>query len=308
MLDKLSRVWMEGQFVDWEDARLHVLTHTLHYGTGAFEGIRAYRRKDGTTTIFRLKEHIDRLFDSCRVVMMEPRFSRDEVGQACVDVLIENKADEAYIRPLMYIADGAMGVYAPDNPVKTSVVAWRWGAFLGEDGLKHGIRAKISSWSRHHTQSALLKGKLTGQYTNSTLAKREAKMAGYDEAILLDTSGYVAEGAGENIFVVKGGKVVTPPLSAPILAGVTRDSVITIAREEGLVVEETMITRDQLYLADEAFFTGTAAEVTPIREVDNRKIGEGTVGPVTKALQARFFDIVKGGDTSHPEWLTGVDR
>jgi branched-chain amino acid aminotransferase len=308
MLDKLNRVWMEGQFVDWEDARLHVLTHTLHYGTGAFEGIRAYRRKDGTTTIFRLKEHIDRLFDSCRVVMMEPRFSRDEVCQACVDVLIENKADEAYIRPLMYIADGAMGVYAPDNPVKTSVVAWRWGAFLGEDGLKHGIRAKISSWSRHHTQSALLKGKLTGQYTNSTLAKREAKMAGYDEAILLDTSGYVAEGAGENIFVVKGGKVVTPPLSAPILAGVTRDSVITIAREEGLVVEETMITRDQLYLADEAFFTGTAAEVTPIREVDNRKIGEGTVGPVTKALQARFFDIVKGGDTSHPEWLTGVDR
>lgn len=306
MVEKLKKIWLEGELVDWEDAKIHVLTHTMHYGLGAFEGIRAYKRADGSTTIFRLKEHIERLFDSCKLIVTEPRFSKEQIHEACSQVLLANGMDEGYIRPLVYVGDGAMGVYAPDNPIRTFVVAWRWGAYLGTGAVEKGVRAKVSSWARHHLSVSLAKGKIMGQYTNSTLAKREARMAGYDEAILMDTNGYVSEGSGENLFIVKKGKLYTPPLSASILAGITRDAVLTIAREEGLPVAEEMLTRDQLYLADECFFTGTAAEITPIREVDNRKIGEGVVGPVTKRLQDRFFDIVKGRDTSHPEWLTRV--
>jgi branched-chain amino acid aminotransferase len=306
MVEKLKKIWLEGELIEWDDAKIHVLTHTMHYGLGAFEGIRAYKRADGSTTIFRLKEHVERLFDSCKLIMAEPRFSKEQIHEASVQVLLANGMDEGYIRPLVYIGDGAMGVYAPDNPVRTFVAAWRWGAYLGAGALEKGIRAKVSSWSRHHLSVSLAKGKIMGQYTNSTLAKREARMAGYDEAILMDTNGYVSEGSGENLFVVKKGKLYTPPLSASILAGITRDSVLTIAREEGLPVAEEMLTRDQLYLADECFFTGTAAELTPIREVDNRKIGDGVVGPVTRRLQERYFDIVKGSDTSHPEWLTRV--
>jgi branched-chain amino acid aminotransferase len=306
MVDKLKKIWLEGELVDWDDAKVHVLTHTMHYGLGAFEGIRAYKRADGSTTIFRLREHIERLFDSCKLIFTEPRFSREQIHEACKQILLVNGMEEGYIRPLVYIGDGAMGVYAPDNPIRTFVVAWRWGAYLGKGAIENGIRAKISSWSRHHLSVSLAKGKIMGQYTNSTLAKREAKMAGYDEAILMDTNGYVSEGSGENLFLVKKGKLYTPPLSASILAGVTRDAVLTIALEEGIPVAEEMLTRDQLYLADEAFFTGTAAEITPIREVDNRKIGDGTIGFITRRLQERFFDIVKGSDTSHPEWLTRV--
>jgi len=306
MVDKVKRIWLEGEFVDWDDAKVHILTHTMHYGVGAFEGIRAYKRTDGSTTIFRLNEHIGRLFDTCRLVMIEPRFTAAQITQACVEILRENKMEEAYLRPLIYVGDGAMGIYAPDNPIRSTVVAWKWGAYLGAGAVDQGIRAKISSWSRHHIHVSLAKAKMMGQYTNSVLAKREAKLGGYDEALMMDTNGYVSEGSGENFFIVKKGRLITPPLSASILEGVTRDTVLTLAREEGIPVAEEMLTRDQVYLADEAFFTGTAAEVTPIREIDNRKMGEGGVGPITKRLQARYFDVVKGGDASHPEWLTQV--
>ena len=306
MVDKVKKIWLEGEFVDWDDAKVHVTTHTLHYGLGAFEGIRAYKRADGTTAIFRLKEHLERLFDSCRLVMIESRFTPDQVFDACVQILRANKMDEAYFRPVVFVGDGAMGVYAPDNPIRTVIVPWRWGAYLGKTAIEQGIRAKISSWARHHLHVSLAKGKIMGQYTNSTLAKREAKMAGYDEAILMDVTGYVSEGSGENLFIVKKGKVLTPPLSASILAGITRETVITLAQEEGIPLSEEMITRDQLYLADEVFFTGTAAEVTPIREIDDRKVGDGKVGPVTKRIQQRYFDVVRGSDNSHPEWLTRV--
>ena len=306
MVDKLKSIWMEGELVPWDDAKVHILTHTMHYGLGAFEGIRAYLRADGSTAIFRLHEHIVRLFESCKLMMMEPRFTREQVEGACVELLRDNKMDAAYLRPIIWVGDGAMGVYAPDNPVRSAVAAWRWGAYLGKGAVENGIRVKISSWSRHHIHVSLAKGKIVGQYTNSIMAKREAKMAGYDEAVLMDVQGYVSEGSGENLFIVKKGKLITPPLSASILEGVTRDTIITLAREEGLHVSEEMVTRDQLYLADEAFFTGTAAEVTPIREVDNRTLGDGKVGPLTKRLQQRYFDVVKGSDESHPEWLTRV--
>lgn len=308
MVDKMKKIWLEGELIDWDDAKIHVLTHTLHYGLGAFEGIRAYKRADGTTSIFRLDEHIERLYDSCKLIMMPPRFTPAQIRDACVGLLVANQADEAYLRPMVYAGDGAMGVYAPDNPVRTMIVAWRWGVYLGHGAIENGVRAKISSWGRHHIKVSLAKGKIMGQYTNSTLAKREARMAGYDEAILMDTNGYVSEGSGENLFIVKKGKLYTPPLSASILAGITRDAVLTIAREEGIPVSEEMLTRDQLYLADEAFFTGTAAEITPIREVDNRVMGAAGagIGPVTKRLQERFYGIVKGSDTSHPEWHTRV--
>ncbi len=306
MVDKLSKIWMDGELVDWDAANVHILTHSLHYGLGAFEGIRAYKRADGGTYVFRLREHIDRLFDGCKLTLLKPEFSKEQVSKACIDVLRANKMDEGYLRPMVYVGDGAMGIYAPNNPIRTSVIAWKWGAYLGEEALKNGIRTKISSYSRHHINVSLAKGKIMGQYTNSVLAKREAKLAGYDEAILLDVNGYVSEGSGENIFIVKNGVLITPDLSSSILAGITRDTVLTLAREEGLAVQESRITRDLLWLADEAFFTGTAAEVTPIREVDNRTIGEGKPGPVTTRIQKRFFDVVRGSDGAHPEWLTKV--
>jgi branched-chain amino acid aminotransferase len=306
MVDKVEKIWMDGELVNWDDAKVHVLTHTIHYGVGAFEGIRAYKRADGSTTIFRLREHIERLLASCKLTNLKPRFTEEQLCKASVDLLRTNKLDEAYLRPLIYIGDGAMGVYAPNNPIRAFIVAYKWGAYLGAEALEKGIRVKISSWQRHHINVSLAKAKMMGQYTNSVMAKSEAKLGGYDEAVLLDTQGFVSEGSGENIFLVKKGKITTPPLSSSILAGITRETIITLAREEGLTVSEDRITRDELYLADEAFFTGTAAEVTPIREVDNRAVGEGNVGPVTKRLQARYFDVVKGSDTHHPEWLTRV--
>ncbi len=306
MVDKVAKIWMDGELVNWDDAKVHVLTHTLHYGLGAFEGIRAYKRADGATTVFRLREHIERLLDTCKLCHLKSRYTHEDLSRACVDLLRQNRLDEAYLRPMIYIGDGAMGVYAPDNPIRAFIVAYRWGAYLGAEALSSGIRVKISSWQRHHIAVSLAKAKTMGQYTNSVLAKAEAKHGGYDEAVLLDTQGYVSEGSGENIFIVKKNRLVTPPLSSSILAGVTRDTVLTLAREEGVPVFEERITRDQLYLADEAFFTGTAAEVTPIREVDDRAVGDGKVGPVTKRLQARFFDVVKGSDSHHPEWHTRV--
>jgi branched-chain amino acid aminotransferase len=306
MVDRGKKIWMDGAFVDGDAARVDVLTHSLHYGLAAFEGIRAYKRGDGATYVFRLREHVDRLYDSCKMALLAPRQAREAVAAACVETLRQNAMAEAYLRPIVFVGDGAMGLYAPDNPVRIAVVAWTWGAYLGEDALARGIRAKVSSLARLHISVNLAKAKITGQYVNSILAKREAKLGGYDEAIMLDTSGYVSEGSGENIFIVRRGVVYTPDLSCSILEGITRDTVITLARELGLTVIETRLTRDQLWLADEVFLTGTAAEVTPVREVDDRAIGSGTVGPVTRRIQARFFEVARGGDTSHPEWLTRV--
>jgi branched-chain amino acid aminotransferase len=306
MVDKVQKIWLDGEFVDWAEAKLHVLTHSLHYGIGAFEGIRAYKRADGHSYVFRLREHTERLFDTCKMTLLAPKFTREQIMAACVEILKVNQMPEGYIRPVIFLGEGAMGIYAPNNPVRTTIIAWKWGAYLGEEALKKGIRCKISSFARHHINVSLAKAKMMGQYTNSVLAKREAKFGGYDEAILLDANGFVSEGSGENIFIVKKGVLHTPDLSCSILEGITRDTIIAIAREEGLTVQEGRITRDQLWLSDECFFTGTAAEVTPVREVDDRSIGDGNVGPVTKRLQARFFDIVRGSDNSHPEWLTRV--
>lgn len=306
MVEKLQKIWVDGELVPWDDAQVHLLTHTLHYGLGAFEGIRAYKRADDKTYVFRLREHVDRLFDTCKMILLQPKFTREQMMRACIDTLKANGMEEGYLRPLVFVGEGAMGIHAPNNPVRSSVIAWRWGAYLGEEALKSGIRTKISSFARHHINVSLAKAKMMGQYTNSVLAKREAKLGGYDEAILLDASGYVSEGSGENLFLVKKGKLLTPDLSSSILEGITRDTVITLARELGLTVQEGRVTRDQLWLADEVFFTGTAAEITPVREVDNRPIGEGVVGPITKRLQEKFFDVVRGKDSGHPEWLTPV--
>jgi branched-chain amino acid aminotransferase len=306
MVDKQKKIWLDGEFIDWDEAKVHVLTHSLHYGLAAFDGMRAYQRSDGGTYVFRLREHVERLFDSCKMCLLQPKFTREQIERVCVETLRVNGMVDGYLRPMVFIGEGAMGIYVPQNPVLTAVIAWRWGAYLGDEALKNGIRAKIGSFARHHINVSLSKAKMNGQYTNSVLAKREAKLGGYDEAILLDASGYVSEGSGENIFVVRRGVLYTPDLSCSILEGVTRDTVITLAREMGLSVVECRLTRDQLWLADEVFLTGTAAEITPVREVDNRTIGQGSVGPITKQIQARFFDVVRGNDASHPEWLTRV--
>jgi branched-chain amino acid aminotransferase len=305
MVDKVQTIWLDGEHVPWDNANVHVLTHSLHYGVGAFEGIRAYKRQGGTY-VFRLREHIDRLFDTCKLTLLQPKFTREQIADACVEVLRKNNMEEGYLRPMIFMGEGAMGIYAPNNPVRATVIAWKWGTYLGEDALKKGIRAKISSFARHHINISLAKAKMMGQYTNSVLAKREAKFGGYDEAIMLDANGYVSEGSGENIFVVRKGVLYTPDTASSILEGITRDTVLTLAREMGIPTQETRITRDQLWLSDEVFFSGTAAEVTPVREIDDRAVGDGSVGPITRRIQERFFAIVRGGDTSHVEWLTKV--
>lgn len=306
MVEKQAKIWLDGKLVDWDDANVHILTHSLHYGIAAFEGVRAYERVDGRTTVFRLRDHVDRLFDTCKLVLLQPTPTREQVAAACVDLLRANGMNQGYLRPLVFVGEGAMGIYAPDNPARTSVVAWSWGSYLGADALERGIRCKVSSFARHHINVSLAKAKLAGQYTNSVLAKREAKLGGYDEAILLDHHGFVSEGSGENMFIVRRGVLYTPDLSSSILEGITRDTILVLAREEGIRVVEGRITRDQLWLADEVFLTGTAAELTPVREVDDRAIGDGKVGPITRRLQARYFEVVRGSDTTHPEWLTAV--
>jgi branched-chain amino acid aminotransferase len=278
----------------------------LHYGVGVFEGIRAYPGPNGNACIFRLRDHVRRLFDSCKLVWLEPRLSQADVEQACVDVIAANAFCEAYLRPIVYLGAGAMGLLPVDNPVVTAILAWPWGAYLGKDGLEQGIRCKISSYRRHTPNSALSQGKIIGQYTNSVLAKQEARADGYDEAILLDGQGSVAEGSGENLFLVQDGQLVTPPLSVGILPGITRATIITLARELGLKVRQQAFPREALYLADEVFLTGTAAEVTPVVEIDRHAIGVGSVGQVTRRLQQRYFDVVAGRDVPHPDWLTEV--
>ena len=296
---------MDGKMVDWDDANVHVLTHALHYGYGVFEGIRCYRTHDGKSAIFRLREHMERLLDSAKITMIKPPFKIEELMKASREIFRVNNLKEGYLRPVMFVGHGAMGLFAVDNPVRTAIACWPWGAYLGEEGLDKGIRVKISSFSRHHVNSGMAKAKICGNYVNSIMAKLEAKGAGFDEALLLDTEGYVAEGSGENFFMLRKGKLKTPPTTS-ILEGITRDTIITLAGEQGLEVLEGRITRDEAYTADEAFFTGTAAEITPIREIDGRPIGAGKSGPATKKLQKMYFDTVHGKVKKHLDWLDYV--
>jgi branched-chain amino acid aminotransferase len=300
-----EKIWLDGRMIPWDEARVHVLTHTLHYGLGVFEGVRCYATDDGRSAVFRLPEHVRRLFESAHINLMKIPYSREVVTQAVLDALRENSLAEGYIRPLAFIGDGAMGLNPADNPVRVAVIAWAWGKYLGEEGMERGIRCRVSSFTRHHVNAKMQKGKTCGDYVNSILAKREALLDGYDEAILLDASGLVAEASGENLFVVRDGEIKTPPL-ANVLEGITRASVIELARDKGMSVAEAPITRDELYVADEIFLTGTAAEVTPVREVDHRQIGPGKRGPITKTLQDAFFDVVAGRDRKHERWLTYV--
>jgi len=296
-------VWLDGRFVDWDDARVHILTHTLHYGLGVFEGIRCYRTTDGRSAVFRLGDHMRRLYDSAHINLMEIPFARETLEEACLETLRRNDLAEGYLRPLVFIGDGAMGLDPADNAIRVAVIAWAWGKYLGEEGLRRGIRAKVSSFCRHHVNAKMTKGKTCGDYVNSILAKREALLDGYDEAIMLDSQGLVSEASGENIFVVRDGALQTPSLHT-VLEGVTRSTVIEIARDKGIPVHERTLTRDDLYVADEIFLTGTAAEVTPIREIDRRAIGNGERGPVTETLQSAYFDVVAGRERKYERWLS----
>ncbi len=304
MIAKTGKIWMDGKFVDWDSATTHILTHTLHYGLGLFEGIRCYETKKGPA-IFRLDEHIDRLFSSAHIFLVDIPFSRKQIRDAVIDTVKINKMKECYIRPLVYIGYGAMGLYPNENPVCVAVAAWPWGTYLGEDGLTKGIRVKTSSFIRNHVNSTMSRAKVCGYYVNSQLAKKEAISCGYDEALLLDTEGYVSEGSGENVFIVRDGVLKTTPLTS-ILEGITRDSVVAIAGNLGIPIHEERFTRDEIYISDEAFFTGTAAEVTPIRELDGRTIGAGKPGKITKKIQSVFFDIVKGKNGKYKSWLTRI--
>jgi branched-chain amino acid aminotransferase len=301
-------LWLDGEFIDFDEANVHVLTHTLHYGLGAFEGIRCYRRENGRSAIFRLGDHIERLFDTCQIATIDVPYDQQTIEQVCVEVVRRNGLANSYIRPIVFLGSGEMGLGATGNEVRVAVVTWEWGAYLGDEGLEKGIRAKVASFNRHHVNTSMVKGKITGQYVNSILAKREVNQMGYDEAIMLDTEGYVSEASGENIFVVRDGKIFTPPLGSSILEGVTRNTLVTLARESGLEVVEQRFTRDFMYTADEVFMTGTAAEVTPVREIDDREIGSETPGPVTAELQSTYFEHVKGAAEGHPEWLTYLDE
>jgi len=305
MADRDGKIWMDGELVDWRDAKIHVLTHTLHYGCGAFEGVRAYETTRGTA-IFRLQEHTDRLFNSAKILRMKIPFPREEIFEAQRTVIRENGLKSGYLRPLVWLGSEKLGVSPKGNTVHCMVAAWPWGAYLGEEGMQKGIRVKTSSYTRHHVNITMTQAKAVSNYTNSILANMEATDDGYDEALLLDASGFVSEGAGENLFIVRKGKVATPDLSAGALDGITRGTVFSICRDLGLEVVEKRITRDEVYLADEAFFTGTAAEVTPIRELDRLPIGEGRRGPITEKIQKAFFDIVGGKDDRYSEWLTAV--
>jgi len=297
-----EKIWLDGKLVNWADATVHVLTHTLHYGLGVFEGIRCYRTADGRSAIFRLGEHVRRLFESAHINLMEMPFSREQVESAICETLRANHLSEGYIRPLAFIGDGVMGLNPAGNPIRVAIICWAWGKYLGEEGMERGIRAKVSTFARHHVNAKMTKGKTCGDYVNSILAKREALLDGYDEAILLDTQGLVSEASGENVFVVRNGTIHTPSL-ATVLDGITRNAVMRIARDKGMSVVEGPITRDELYVADEIFLTGTAAEVTPVRELDHRQIGAGRRGPVTKTLQEAYFAAVQGRDPKYAEWL-----
>ena len=305
MADRDGKIWMDGQMVEWRDAKIHVLTHTLHYGCGAFEGVRAYKTAKGTA-IFRLQEHTERLFNSAKILRMAIPFTQEQVCEAQRAVVRANQLETCYLRPLTWIGSQKLGVSPRGNQIHLMVAAWAWGAYLGEDGMKRGIRVKTSSYTRHHVNITMTQAKAVSNYTNSILANMEALDDGYDEALLLDVSGFVSEGAGENIFVIKDGKVYTPDLSAGALNGITRNTVVHICQDLGIELVQKRITRDEIYISDEACFTGTAAEVTPIRELDRVQIGAGSRGPITEKIQAAFFDIVNGRNPKYAHWLTLV--
>ncbi len=302
--DRDGVIWMDGEFVPWREARVHVLTHTLHYGLGVFEGVRAYHTDQGTA-IFRLREHTDRLLRSAHILNMKIPYDADALIEAQREVVKRNHLDSAYLRPMAFYGAEDMGIRADKLSVHVTVAAWEWGSYLGEENLKHGIRVRVSSYARHHVNVSMCRAKANGHYINSILALQEAVETGYDEALLLDTDGYVMEGSGENLFVVRNGVVYTPDLTSA-LDGITRNTVIQLLAAQGLQLVEKRITRDEVYICDEAFFTGTAAEVTPIRELDNRKIGNGDRGPITEAIQSQFFDAVYGRLPQYREWLTYV--
>jgi branched-chain amino acid aminotransferase len=305
MHDRDGKIWMDGEMVDWRDAKIHVLSHTLHYGCGAFEGVRAYKTPGGTA-IFRLREHTERLFNSAKILRMKIPFTQEQVSAAQCAVVRENGLESGYIRPLTWIGSEKLGVSPRGNTIHLMVAAWTWGAYLGEEGLKRGIRVKTSSYTRHHVNITMTQAKAVSNYTNSILANMEAVDEGYDEALLLDSAGFVSEGAGENLFIIKNGVIYTPDLSAGALNGITRNTIFHIARDLGLEIVQKRITRDEVYICDEAFFTGTAAEVTPIRELDRIEIGIGSRGPITEKIQSAFFDIVNGRNPKYAEWLTPV--
>ncbi len=302
MIQKTDYIWMDGKFIKWDEAKTHVLTHSLHYGVAPFEGIRAYVTDSGKSAVFRLDKHIDRFFDSAHIMLIDYPYSKQEIKNAIIQTLQKNRLKAGYIRPIAFLGYGDMGLYVENNPVHMVIAAWPWGAYLGEEGLKNGIRIKISSYVRYNVNAAMSKAKLSGSYVNSILAKKESKLAGYDETILLDEEGYVAEGSGENVFIVKDGILKTPSLTS-ILPGITRATILQLARENRIPVEEVRFTRDELYIADGAFLSGTAAEITPIREVDDRKIGAGKPDTITQLIQKKFFDAVKGKDKRHKDWL-----
>jgi len=304
MADRDGVIWYDGEMVNWRDATTHVLTHTLHYGMGVFEGVRAYKTDKGTA-IFRLKDHTDRLFRSAHILGMKMPYSKEQISAAQLAAVRDNKLESAYLRPMAFYGAEAMGISAKTLSTHVIVAAWKWGAYMGQEALDHGIRVKTSSFSRHHVNVTMCKAKANGNYMNSILAHQEAAQDGYEEALLLDVDGFVAEGSGENVFIVRNGKLYTPDLTAA-LEGITRDTIVQLAKESGYEIIEKRITRDEVYSADEAFFTGTAAEVTPIRELDRRSIGEGTAGPITKQLQKLYFDVVHGRSAKHADWLTLV--
>ena len=305
MDDRDGKIWMDGEMVEWRDAKIHVLTHTLHYGCGAFEGVRAYNTVNGPA-IFRLREHTERLFNSAKILRMKIPFTKEQVNEAQKAVIRENNLESGYIRPLVWLGSEKLGVSPKGAKVHVMVAAWTWGAYLGEEGMKRGIRVKTSSYTRHHVNITMTQAKAVSHYTNSILANMEATEDGYDEAMLLDSAGFVSEGAGENLFIIKNGVIYTPDLSAGALNGITRNTIFAIAKDMGLEIKEKRITRDEVYICDEAFFTGTAAEVTPIRELDRIQIGAGSRGPITEKIQAAFFDIVNGRNPKYAEWLTKV--
>ena len=304
---KADKIWFDGNLVNWEDANVHVLTHTLHYGLGVFEGIRCYNTAKGITAVFKLREHVERLFNSAKIVEMKIPYSQEEISKAIVETVKVNKIGDGYIRPISFVGNcGTIGLYVKEYPVQTAIIAIPFGKYLGEEGIEKGIKVKTSSFTRYGVNTAMTRGKICGAYFNSILAKKEAVENGYDEALMLDSNGFVCEASGENIFILKENIFYTPP-KVSILPGITRNTVIELIKEEGYEVREYPITRDDVYIADEAFFTGTAAEVTPIREVDGRIVGEGKAGKLTKHLQKKFFEYARAESDKHLDWLTFVE-
>jgi branched-chain amino acid aminotransferase len=303
-MEKSQWIWLDGELVPWDEARVHVLTHTLHYGLGVFEGIRCYDGELGPA-IFRLQDHTDRLLASAHILGIAVPFSAAEINAACVETVRANRLRSCYIRPLAFIGDGEMGLSAKTNKVRLTIAAWPWGSYLGDEGVRNGIRVHTSSYQRFHVNSLMSKAKAVGHYVNSILASTEARRSGYDEALLLDTQGFVAEGSGENLFIVRRGVVKTPPLTSA-LSGITRDTVMKLLADRGVTVVEQFFTRDEVYIADEAFFTGTAAEITPVRELDDRQVGPGHPGPITREVQAQYDRVTRGAEQGYREWVSAV--